>query len=268
MKKNIKFAFEKIEKRSKKRMENPQALRRYLKESEFMPITFFNWECPPRFLDNGEISYLVDIKKIFRGEKIDEFTELPRVVVNKEREIRILNYLNSLGINYRFVKIIADTNAYYLTPEVLKKTGKNEIRKKFGEFKLAVENNLKKYPAQCAVYLFSDLMSRYTKTYETAFYFALSRLRLGRKCVEKEIIEKQLKRTREHVGVKGEQKIEEFALRTIASYAAEGLVFRKLSSTKYFSNCIWLNIEEADNRTIKITNLLRDKQDSLPMIFL
>ena len=90
------------------------------------------------------------------------------------------------------------------------------------------------------------------------------------KLLPEKIVSKQFQRTREHIGLQDPEKIKEFSIRTIATYAAEGMVFSELSETTEYSNCVWLNIEETDDRTIAITNSLRIKEGNgpLPMLFL
>jgi len=253
-------------------MENKQKIEKFINDSlnSGEVITFFNWECPPRFLDNGQINYLIDLNQIFRGQKIDKFTEIPRVIAQRDKEIRILKFLNKLGIKYRFVKIIADTNAIYLAPESITRYGRNKITRSFRRFREKIKISLKKYPVRTEVYFFTDLINKYTRLYNRSFNKAYSLLEGGQGLVSNQILRQQLKRTREHVGIQDSTYANEFSIRTIATYAAEGMVFNKLSQTKQFSNCIWLNIEEVDNRTITITNSLRTKEgiQPLPMIFL
>ncbi len=257
--------------RSIKKMENKLAIEQYISDSikTGKPITFFNWECPPRFLDNGEINYLVDLEKVFKGKRIDKYTEFPRVVEKYEQEVGILNFLNSLGLNYRFIKIIADSNAYYLSPESLEIWGERKIRKSFDKFKRMIEDRLKDYPGKTTAYYFTSFIAKNKKLYERSYRRALELLR-QKQLVSESTVRQQFRRTRNHIGFKDPLKIGEFSLRTIASYAAEGMVFNQLSKTKEFSNCIWLNIEEVDDRTIAITNSLRVRQGikPLPMIFL
>lgn len=252
-------------------MENQSAIKKYLAESlQFgRKITFFNWECPPRFFDNGFVNYQVDLDKIFKGQKIDKYTELPRVVSQNEREIKILKFLNLLGINYRFVKVIADTNAYYLTPESLRKYGRKKIVESFAKFKRRIEEKLISYPIKTKVYFFTKLLKSYEDLYSRSFERAY-RLLQNNKLVTKSILAKQFLRTKEHLGFKDRETIKEFSLRTIATYAAEGMVFEKLSQTENFSNSVWLNIEEVNDRTIVISNSLRIKKGlrPLPMLFL
>lgn len=233
-------------------------------------ITFFNWECPPRFLENGQINYLVDLDKIFRGQKIDKFTEIPRVVEQQNKEIRILKYLNKLKLNYRFVKIVADTNADYLTPESIDMYGRDNVANSFNDFKNRIKTKLGGYPAPVEIYFFTELMSDYVELYKKSFNQAYGLLKSGRNLVLKQALQQQIERTREHIGIEDPIQAKEFSIRTIATYAAEGVVFDMLSQTKNFSNCIWLNIEEVNDRTIQITNYLRNRRNigPLPMLFL
>jgi hypothetical protein len=263
--------YKQLNNRSIKKIQNPGLIKQYIKEfiDEDKAITFYNWECPPRVLDNGQVNYLVDLKKIFKGQKIDKYTELPRVVEQRDREIKILEFLNSLGIRYRFVKVIADTNAYFLSPESLKKYGKSKIQKAFRDFRKRIIFAMKNYPADTNAYLFSDMIAKNQGLYNRSFKQALKLLKLNQLLPEK-IIQLQNERTRDHVGIDMEEQVKQFSFRTISSYAAEGIVFSSLTKTGDFSNCVWLNIEEVDDRTIAITDCLRLKQGSgsLPMVFL
>lgn len=267
---NMDKIFKILELNSKRGMQNQSAIRSFLELSikTRKLITFYNWECPPRFLDNGRINYLVDLEKIFRGQKIDKFTELPRVVAQRRREIRILNLLNSLGLQYQFVKLIADTNAYYLTPDSLLQLGEETVRTSFRKFKQKIQERIELYPANSKVYLFTELLGQYRNLYTQSYQEALRLLR-AQKLLSKDILLKQFKRTREHVGISGQKNVEEFSLKTIATYAAEGMAFDKLSQASRLLNCVWLNIEEVDTRTIAITNCLRRRKgiDPLPMWF-
>lgn len=266
-----------IKQNSQRPIENIKLVRDYIFQSfkDNKKITFYNWECPPRFLDkdkNGQIfiNYDVDLEKICKGKKIDRFTELPRVIVKNSEEKKILKFINSLGINFRFVKLVADTNAYYLTPESLKILGKKKIIHKFVEFKKLIIKYTNQYPADVDVYLFTDLIKNYRNFYDSSFKKAMAILKEdSQQMISNKILQQQFGRTKDHLGFKNKNKINDFVIKTIASYAVEGIVFDKLTKSKNFSNCIWLNIEEADQRTIKITNCLRTKRNlgKMPMIF-
>ncbi|MEA3463798.1 MAG: hypothetical protein U9R14_01865, partial [Patescibacteria group bacterium] len=173
-------------------------------------------------------------------------------------------------INFRFVKLIADTNAYYLTPESLKILGKKKVIHKFVEFKKLIIKYTNQYPADVDVYLFTDLIKNYKNIYDNFFNKTMFLLqKKSEKIISNKILQQQFKRIKNHLGFKNKNEIKNFAIKTIASYAAEGVVFDKLAKSKNFSNCIWLNIEEADQRTIEITNCLRTKSNlgKMPMIF-
>jgi hypothetical protein len=262
-----------LQKRSKLPLENPGAIEDALKKAA--PITFFNWECPPRKMSktgNGTeyVDYDIDLPKIFRGEMIDDFTELPRVVELAEQETRTLAWLQSLGIQVRFVKLIADTNAFYLTPESLSITGKMVVEKRFEEFKKLIAERLRAYPAGSKVYRFTELISDYQALYDQTYAKALSLLQnKPGKLVPLTTVQAQIERTKHHMGMTDQARIKDFALKTIASYAAEGIMFTQLTNAN-LGNCVWLNNHEVDQRTITITNCYRKLigEDNLPMVFL
>lgn len=289
--KNVKAIMQSLDERSVMPMQNRAAIERMVAANQ--PITFYNWECPPRYLDmapDGQefVNYDVDLDKIFRGELLDDFTELPRVVASRDDEIATLQWLNSLGISYSFVKIVADTNAVYLTPESLEILGEDRVRQKFREFAGRIQDRLADYPAKTDVRLFTDLIQPYQKLYDQSYQAARQMLRplagkdgfcgggiLARglsqnssQLVDVGVIKQQIKRTLRHMGMSNSNSTRQFALNTIASYAAEGVVFDRLTKVA-LPNCVWLNNHEIDERTITITNCLRSQLgiEPLPMLF-
>lgn len=260
----------KIERKSKLPIQNKKAVGFYIKKGE--RITFFDFECPPRFIDRDcqgreFANYLVDLKSIFQKGKIDQFTELPRVIRNRTKEVKILRFLKSSGLNFCFVKIVADTNLNYITPETTEIIDTERIKKRFKEFRNRVQKAARSYPVPVKVILFSDLIKNFQTEYDSAFSKAF-RLLKKEKLISNKILQAQIRRTKKHVGLR--QRILEFSQRTIATYAAEGIVFDLLSKTKNFPNCVWLNFEEADKRTVAIINCLRRKSGlgNLPMVCL
>jgi len=268
-----------IAKISVQNIENINLIEKYLSESEKLgtPVTLFNWECPPRFIDktdpnNPFVSFNVNLSELELGKKIDTFTEVPRVVKNNSDEVKILKYLLSLCNNIKFVKLIADTNVIFLYPESKAILGEELITTKIAEFKNLIIKNTTSYPVKTEVFLFWKLLKKYNleSIYIEAFNFAYNKLKSNnQKLIYKSIIKKQIKRTKNHIGIDNPEWSKEISLRTIASYGAEGIVFNDLSKNKELKNCIWMNIEEVDKRTIEITNFLRKfyKLESLPMIF-
>jgi len=274
---DVKATIEKLNKISAKPLENPELIARYIEDSlsNDTVVTFYNWECPPRFIDQsntGEpfINYCVDLEKVSQGDKIDRYTEIPRVIERGPDEKKILKYLAGIGIKYRFVKLIADTNALYITPESVNQLGKDKILKANQDFKKFVERKASDYPIPVTVYLYTELIQPFQKEYNDYYQEAMAKLDkdIG-KLVPENAYQAQLTRTRDHVGIKDDQWVKSFTDRTIATYAAEGMVFNKLSKTDNFSNCVWFNIEEANDRTVTITNCLRERNNlgHLPMLF-
>lgn len=271
----------KINQKSQRPIENEKLFREYVLDclNGKKAITFYNWECPPRILDKDKkgkifLNFCVDLEKVFKGEKIDDYTETPRVVAEKIKETKILNFLKSLGLKFRFMKIIADTNAYYIMPESLKILGKEKIENTFMEFKKKIDAILKRdYKfIETESVMFTDLIKKYRNEYENAMLDALNDLCSDKTGLIKSIIwQNQLKYIKRHLGFKDYQRKEmiNFTKKTIATYGAEGVVFDLLSKTKRFSNCVWLNIEEPSLESIEIINCLRNKKGlgKLPMIF-
>jgi hypothetical protein len=267
-----------IENFTKQSVENKGLFLGYVAESlaRNKPVTFYNWECPPRrisYTPNG-IAYLdydLELEKVFRGEKFDRYTEIPRAVESSKSEAAILNFFKGLNFPFRFVKFIADTNFYYLTPQSLAIIGEDKAVAKFREFKKQIESATANYPTEVEVRLFTKTLGKFSNVYRRVFVVSYKLLKTDpEKILSEDTIIKQIGRTKKHVGIADEKWALDFSLRTIATYAAEGMTFSELSKTKKLSNCVWLNNHEIDDRTVKITNCYRRKKNlgDLPMVFL
>jgi hypothetical protein len=225
----------------------------------------FDWECPPRFIDKyGEkefVSFDVDLKTIFKSKKIDEFTEIPRAISNKTMEIQNLEILARENKNIEFYKFIADTNIELVKNKNV--IADNNSIEKFYEFKKLLENETKNYPVKTSIILFSDFLKKkrlylkYKNIYKTWL------VKINQDSSFKKLLNQQIRRTNEHMGIKNQIFAKQIAAKTIASYAAEGAIFELLQARQ--ENYIWFNTSENDKRTIKITNLARIKK--MPMIF-
>lgn len=241
---------------------NKPFFRKYLSESILLnkKITFYDFECPPRKVikikGKEYIDYQMGLNEIFSGKKNDDFTELPKAVEYRDKDTRFLKSLQKLGINFRYVKIIADTNLSYITPESSNITSKQKNVSQFRLFKSLIKKVTQNYPIQCDVVLFSDLIKSYQEDYNDAFDEAIEKLSLN-KLIDETTFNSQILRTKQHIGIVDDEFATIFSKRTIATYAAEGIIFDLLSRTNYFSNCVWLNLYESNKRTEIISNCLR-----------
>lgn len=281
----INLIIKKIEKNSQKSIENNFLLKQYIEEllSGKKLITFYEWECPPRILDMDKkgkifVNYCVDLDKVFRGEKLDKHSKIPRVIRNKKREENFLLFLKNSELKFRFIRIIADTNAYYLTPISLKILEKKKIENKFLELKEKIKKEFRKNDAiqknVCLsdVYLFTDLINRYRKKYEETLNNSLRILESSpANLISKKTWEELLKFIEKYMGFQRSQQKEilDFTKRYVATYATEGIIMELLSKTDKLSNCVWLNFAETEQEVIEATNCMRKKMnlENLPMIF-
>lgn len=263
-----------IEEKSKRPVENEKLVSKYLDGSIYKnePTIFYDWECPPRRLAfNKKTGYFlnfdIDLKKIFRKIEEDKFIEMPRAM--DAREKKILSFLKTLIPNFYFVKIVADTNAYYLSPSSLKIYNSKRIKNKFLDFKFKIKRIVAGYPIATEVVLASKFFKNYGKEYTKYFKEALALLKETSPANQR-LLTKQMERNKEHLGLEDKKFNEAFSKKVIASYAAEGMIFWLLSQKEKNSNYIWLNMAEADKRTVEMANFLRKKKriESLPMIFL
>ncbi|OGC60381.1 hypothetical protein A3K34_00945 [candidate division WWE3 bacterium RIFOXYC1_FULL_40_10] len=266
-----------LNKVSKMPIQNAAKIKNYFADP-YKPITLFNWECPPRYIKYDKtsgtpyISFDVAMPNIAKGVPIDNYTEIPRAVSMKKEESDILKYIKASGINFQFVKLIADTNSRFIYPSSLKYEDSKVITLKKNEFRSLIANSVADYPATVRVYNFWDLlkMTGLQKTYRNLFDLVYKELAKPRqKLLASSIINKQITRTREHIGIKDKVLAKEVAIRTVATYGVEGIILEKLEKTKYMSNCVWFNTEEVSKRALVITNFLRRSigADPLPMIF-
>lgn len=253
-----------IEKLSIRPMENQRKIKQILSKGKLnkQKIILFDWECPPRFIQRQKnkenISFDVNLKQIFKGQKIDQFTEIPRTLTNQLLEEKILNLFMKNGFEVEFYKFIADTNT-----NLVEVSNKSKTKKKFVEFKKLLSQKVVNYPVKTKVYLFSSFLKekKLNEKYDQIFIQTLENIKNS--LIDPQLLKSQIKRTKDHMGLTNEKQVKDVAEKTIASYAAEGAIFEALEANS--EDYIWLNLTEIDLRTIKITNLTR--QNKLPMIF-
>jgi|SRR3989344_8498603 len=201
--------------------------------------TYYSWECPPRALAEGNwLNFEVDLNKVFQGEKLDQFTELPKCLEFAQEERDILKQINLEQTNSVYYKIVADTNAYYLSPETVMKYGKKRIKELFLSFKRKIEQECeKKYGSgKVKIVLFTELIRDYKEIYEKTFTMIVASVLAYVSQDEFQSIKQYLQ---EHIGFKDGMELDQFTTRVIASYIAEGVVIPQI-----FTDPIWINYDE------------------------
>lgn len=220
-----------------------------------LPISFYSWECPPRRVTEDKkfgkfVNFDIDIKKVVWGEKLDSYTEIPRINTRREEEKWFVENIILKSKNSTYIKFIADTNAIYLYPKSLKILGRPKIGKLLLEFKAELEkfSSLKinqKFPK---FLLFTEIQKRFKKEYNDYFNLIMKSFTcsLTSDFVPLKTLKYWESRIIKHVGLTPQMKKERQDLlkRVIASYAAEGMVFYFASRTGRFPNPVWLNWEE------------------------
>ena len=180
------------------------------------------------------LDFRVDLNKIFNGIKADSFTELPKIIEFKDIESKILTYIE--GNDY--YKIIADTNAYSLSPESLRLIGLENVKKIFKQFKEEIQKRCDIFygVGRVKVVLFTDLIKNYKKVYKNLFKYYINEI--DKLASKKELIDigNYLKK---HIGLK--ENIEEFTKKVICSYIVEGILIPLV-----LPNPIWINFDEPE----------------------
>ncbi|MDP3918524.1 MAG: hypothetical protein Q8Q35_01285 [Nanoarchaeota archaeon] len=185
----------------------------------------YSWECPPRVIDEGGVlNFNVDLKKIFQGERIDKFTELPKIIEFREVERKY--------VGDEYYKIIADGNAYFLSPKSVVKYG--SVSKTFSEFRDIVQRKCDEEYGEnkVKVVLFTELIKEYLPLYFSLF-LAYSEM------VEELVSKEQYEAVREYLEMHVGKIDETFVKRVIVSYIIEGVIIPKI-----FENPVWINFDE------------------------
>lgn len=240
------------------------------------PISFYNWECPPRQKakdKNGTwINFDIDIEAVVGGKKLDEFTEFPRLTSQVENERWFLELVNSRA-NTNYTKIIADTNALYINPKSIKILGDKKIAKLSLRFKKALEqtrNALLKAKSP-KIILYTDLKKGFAKEYDLFFNLIYQSFNnTGSPFVPNNIYKHWVNRVTEHVGLTEKEKAEKYdaVRRSISTYAAEGMIFNLLNQSGLMPNPVWANFEEPPENG-QSTEILRVRYGiaSLPILY-
>ena len=211
--------------------------------------TFYSWECPPRKLIEGRVlDFEVNTDDIFMGQKCDLFTELPKIVEFVNIEKTFFNF------NFSYYKIIADTNAYYLSPESISLNGEDRLRDIFVNFKDRIQKLSDSIygVGKVKVLLFTELISEYRTEYNELFLEVLNKIEDYYSVDEFEKIKQYLI---SHVGFNEGENLVLFTQKVIASYIVEGMIIPKV-----LNNPIWINFDEPEilaNMTNRIINKIQ-----------
>lgn len=254
---------------------NMKELEEKIKKLKTKSPSFFDWECPPRQLRKGKdgstwFDFDLDLEKSVGGEKIDNFTELSKLVTKKDETKAILDLIEKGFGQKQFLKLIADTNWLYLYPESLRRTGVTRLSEISERFEDLLQKKADQLYGEGRVKVinFTRLQEKLKTDYDRAFYDVLNNF--------EEIVPEKLqtqweKRLISHVGLSEKQRREGRALaqRVIASYAAEGIVFELLDKSGILPNPVWISLDEPSFAG-ETTEILRKRKGlpPLPKIFL
>lgn len=239
-----------------------------------LPISFYSWECPPRQIVNDPklgrwVNLDVDIKSVVNGKALDEYTEIPRLVVKSNQEGEFINSVVKIYPRATYTKIIADTNGLYLYPKTKQILGEAKLRKLSAKFKSLLEEKAQKLYGKDtpSVVLYTKLQARFKDEYDFFFNFVYADLNQSEpKIIPDKILSHWINRVKSHVGLPKkdqEQKIE-ITKRVIASYAAEGIVFELLNQLVVLPNPVWANWEEPPLNG-ETTEILRQRYGLTPI---
>lgn len=253
-----------------------EAIKKAVNNNE--PITFYSWECPPRqIVENGKlgrwVTFDVDIDSIVDGKMLDEFTEVPWITLETEKEKWFINKILPLYKKANYIKIIADTNAKYLFVKSYKILGGKKIRHLSYKFKISLEKKAKKLFGNKSpdFVLYTKLQKAFEKEYETYFNFVFNSF----SGIKSDLVGKSINKAWydcmfNHIGYsKGDKiELEEVMKRAIASYAAEGVLFEILDRAGTFPNPVWVNWEEKPSLA-RASNILRQRLglNKLPIVY-
>lgn len=237
------------------------------------PISFYSWECPPRQIKidkkNGRwVNFDIDIKSIVEGKKLDEFTELPRLTSQWEKEKWFIETIVNQNPNATYTKIIADTNGLYLYTKSKDILGEKKIRLLSNKFRRYLESKSKELLDNNSpnLVLYTKFQGKFRSEYEMFFDLVYKSIGSEEEIVSKDLLDYWMDRMINHIGLT--QKDKKYRLdilkRVIASYAAEGMVFELLNNLNILPNPVWVNWEEKPE-SAQTTELLRERYGLSPI---
>ncbi len=208
-------------------------------------ITFYDWECPThqRNWETGWLwaNYDINYEKILevgkRGGRLPDFTRPPRIIFREPEFHYILETLESSGIEFSFLQLIADTNATHIYPKSSENIPKEVLGLKFDQLKDIIqrESNLVFGKDKIKVLRFTELKLGIAELYEQTFkkYYP------DTPADHLKGIHEYLFRHLSQDERTSPASILDIAKRVASTYAAEGVLLGKL-----LTNPVWLDTDE------------------------
>lgn len=232
--------------------------------------SFFDWECPPRQSRKNKDGSIwfdldLDLEKVTAGRKLDQFTELPKIITRKTETELILKTINREFGQPTLIKLVADTNWLYLYPESLKRIGRPRLREISERFEKLLQKKSNQLYGRGRIKMinFTKLQGKFKNEYEQAFAEVLVNFR---RIVPEKIKTQWETRLTSHIGLTEEQREERKNLskRVIASYAAEGIAFDLLDKSGKLPNPVWVSLDEPSFAG-ETTEILRKRKGLPPL---
>ncbi|OGM63603.1 hypothetical protein A2961_04515 [Candidatus Woesebacteria bacterium RIFCSPLOWO2_01_FULL_39_21] len=243
------------------------------------PVSFYSWECPPRQIQENKkygrwINFDIDIESVISGKKIDNYTELPRLTSQPEKELWFIKEVVQKNSKASYIKIIADTNGLYLFVKTKNILGNKKIRDLSNKFRDLLTKKAKELLGQFSpeIILFTKIQKPFKKEYEMFFNLIYQSFNTVTKSsfVTQEILDAWMDCMINHIGLTSKDKKERVDVlkRVIASYAAEGMLFELANRFGEMPNPVWINWEEKPELA-KTTNILRQRYglENIPTIY-
>lgn len=242
------------------------------------PISFYSWECPPRQVQESPqygrwVNFDLNLETIVKGNKLDQYTELPRLTTQPEQENWFIQTVVKKNNQATYTKIVADTNATYLFIKSGKILGEKKIAALSKKFRALLEKEANRLLGKNAppIILFTALQKDFKAEYDLFFNLVCQSFQGNQsRFVPQPITRAWQKCLLDHIGLTKKDKAEKSDVlgRIIASYAAEGMIFELISQTGILPNPVWVNWEEELNLA-QTTDVLRKRYglESMPKLY-
>ncbi len=221
--------------------ENPRRIRELVSCGQ--TITFFNWVCPARtsiWIPNL-VRPLVACRFLGSGDEGFTESEPCRRLADTENETRtLLKMARECGVNFHYIKILADDNPRRLYPLTLEIQGEKEIEKIFLNFFIWYQDRIDSlFGRGIEVVSWKEIAAPYGELYDDIFNRPFNDISA---MLPKGIVDEEQRILMEHCGFQASWRfqIKDFTERVIRSYAAEGVILDALENDWVIPNQILL----------------------------